>query len=216
MPRNTMKTQQTRGLTLVELLIVIGLLITIASIAIPAVRLINKERKTRETARQATALLASARDSAAVTGFGGVEFVRNRNYVQTVNGQQVVYGCTVMYGLKSLPVFAGDFVGASVAEVRLNDDPLTTGVIEYEIQLDAVPSINQGLNPLRPISVNDTIRLEYRGPRYRISDVSSITNANPFVTIAVPTNYPGPPALDYASLGIPGPAYQIYRKPRAR
>ena len=207
--RNHRKTMRNhRGLTLIELLIVVTLLITIASIAIPAVRLINKERKTRETARQVTAAFASARDSATVTGFGGVELVRNTNYIDVVNGERVHFASTVLYGLKSLPVFAGDLVGAGVVEIRLNDDALTPNEIEYEIQLDAVPSIETGRNP---ISANDTIRIDYRGPRHRIIAVDFSSTANPFLTVAVPTSYPPLPVGSFAAGALPG--YQIYRKP---
>ena len=50
-----------RGLTLIELMVVIGILVALTAIAIPAVRMINRDRKVREGAREVNAMLSSAR-----------------------------------------------------------------------------------------------------------------------------------------------------------
>jgi len=180
-------------MTMMELLVVIGVLATIAAIAIPSIRMITKERKIRETARQVNSVLAGARDAASVTGFAGVEFVRNTNYV---DAEGVYFASTVMYRLKAKPVYAGDLLNSSIRRIQL---PLGNTVT---LTLDAPPSV--------AVSRGDFIRIDYRGPWYRV--VADVVDEN--VTVELPNQFPAPPTFNFiTSPALPGPAYQIYRRP---
>lgn len=85
------------GFTIVELLVVISILVIMAAILIPQVRMFNKERGIREAARVVGSALQEASLRARAKGFGGVAFVRNTNYLKGDAANPVYYSCNVFY-----------------------------------------------------------------------------------------------------------------------
>ncbi len=186
-----------RGLTLIELMVVIGILVALTAIAIPAVRMINRDRKVREGAREVNAMLSSARDTAVVNGFAGVEFVRNGNFV---DADGVNYAVTAMYRIKMPRVYAGDLVGASITE-------LVPGIGTFTC---VIPDpANPGI-----IRVNDYLRLGYRGPLYRITGYLNGTPAagSATLTCEVLPHLPVPAAMT-AAANPQGIGFQVFRQP---
>ncbi len=101
-----------RGFTIVELLVVIAILAIMAAILIPQVRVFNKERGIRETARAVGSALNEASLRARETGFGGMAFVRNPNFFRYgskagSNVNPIFYVSNQMYQLRKFPSYSG-------------------------------------------------------------------------------------------------------------
>ncbi|MEQ1902824.1 MAG: prepilin-type N-terminal cleavage/methylation domain-containing protein [Pirellulaceae bacterium] len=100
------------GFTIVELLVVIAILAIMAAILIPQVRIFNKERGIRETARAIGSALNEASLRARETGFGGVAFVRNPNFFRYgskggSNVNPIFHVSNQMYQLRKFPAYSG-------------------------------------------------------------------------------------------------------------
>lgn len=132
-----------QGFTLVELLLVISIMIILAAMVVPKLRVVTADRKIREAARLVESMFASARDDAVVNGFAGIEVVRNGNYAN---------GSTSMFRMRMLPPYSGDFEGdgANISE----------SMGTYSVQLPAGASYTP--------SLNDFIQFNNRGPLYRM------------------------------------------------
>ena len=85
--------QSRRGFTLIELLMVISVMIILAAIVIPKLRVVTADRKIREAARVVESMFASARDDAMVNGFAGIEIVRNPQLRQRRRRAFSLCGC---------------------------------------------------------------------------------------------------------------------------
>ncbi len=118
-----------RGFTLVELLITITILVSLAVIVIPTVRLLTRDRKVRETARVVGSVFASAREQAAVDGMAGVQIVTNPNIPEM--------GMT-LYRMRNIPPYIGDVADAratvlgSSATLSAGNDATAAGVQEND------------------------------------------------------------------------------------
>ena len=64
-----LKSNQRRGFTLVELLVVIGIMLVLVAIALPSIRFLTKGNTVREAARVVNTFIASARSDAATNEF---------------------------------------------------------------------------------------------------------------------------------------------------
>ena len=139
------------AMTLAELLIVITVLLVLAAIAIPAVRVVTKDRGIRESARVVNAYFATARDDAVVRGFAGIELVRNQNFAN---------GCTRLYRLRALPPYMGDDFGATVTVAN------TMGVYNLTFGMGGpgVGVVNDG----------DYIKFNHKLPLYEIEDAATM------------------------------------------
>lgn len=134
-----------RGFTLVELLLVISIMLVLAAMVIPKLRVVTTDRKVREAARVVESMFSTARDTAMVNGFAGVEIVRNKNYAN---------GATSMFRMRMLPPYSGDFAG-DAANIS---GPVSPGVYSVTLPVDA------SYDP----SLNDFIQFNYRGALYRM------------------------------------------------
>lgn len=86
-----------RGFTIIELLVVISILVILAALLIPQVRIFNKERGIREAARVLGSAIQEASLRARTKGFGGIALIRNQNYQRGATANPVFYTCTEFY-----------------------------------------------------------------------------------------------------------------------
>ena len=89
-----------RGLTLIELLTVVTLVIVIAAVAIPAVRILTRDIKIREAARDFQVFLADVQSEAKATGSAGIWIERDPAAPNT---------SLSVYRVTTPPPYSGDF-----------------------------------------------------------------------------------------------------------
>ena len=139
------------GITLVELLVVISILGVLTAVMLPQLRMINKDRNLRETARVVGSMLAKASQNAINDGTAGVIIERNENFV---DDDGVLYGGTTMYLMRKVPPYAGDGAAGSKANLAIVLD-------DYVVRI-AIP-----LEP-KMILQNDFISFGTGSTKYRI------------------------------------------------
>ncbi|MFN3148760.1 prepilin-type N-terminal cleavage/methylation domain-containing protein [Bremerella sp.] len=154
------------GMTIVELLVVLGVLAILLGIAATAVKTGTRGKKQREAARQVNAYIAAAQAKALqINRPVGIEIARNLN---DVNGDGVYTSGTdtgignaslLMYTIETPPPYAGDTISAGLYV----DSPSLT-------QIDLVDDISNEVatSAAAMMSVGDIVevRLNYRGPKY--------------------------------------------------
>ncbi len=96
-PTRLPETSRRRGFTIIELLVVISILVILAALLIPQVRIFNKERGIREAARVLGSAIQEASLRARTKGFGGIALIRNQNYQRGAAANPVYYTCTEFY-----------------------------------------------------------------------------------------------------------------------
>lgn len=163
-------------MTIVELLVVMGILVVLLGIAATAVKTGTRGKKQREAARQVNAYIASAQARAVQLGRPvGVEIVRN--VIDTDGNGTIVSGIDsgisnsslLMYTMETPPPYAGDEVNSRIGVTVASEPwPLNnpTGNIPVVTLTDPSPlqyvTISSFLNVNDPVEV----RLDFRGPRY--------------------------------------------------
>lgn len=176
------------GMTLVELLVVLGVLSILLGIAATAVKTGTRGKKQREAARQVNAYIAAAQARAIQLNRPvGVEVVRN---VRSSTGTGtpdigLVNTSLLMYTIETPPTYAGDTSTATVnvspvvkpTTMDPNYDPLAPqGYFTVEFWDSATTSMVTVPDFIRN---GDQIRLGYRGPVYRIvGDVKTMPAPN--------------------------------------
>ena len=144
------------GFTIVELLIVIGILAVIGAILVPTVRVLNADRRIRESARMVNMFASSVRDEAIVDGESAFMMVRNTNDPDR---------CYEMRRMRILAPYAGNTIG-DFATIQQVESPNGSGRFYFVIDLEApLPT-----STLNAINIGDTIKFNYRNVSYRILD----------------------------------------------
>ena len=153
------------GLTLVELLVAITILSIVSALVIPRLRIANKERNIRETARVVGSVFSAARDRAVANGGAGVVIERNLNFIANADGDNVYFAGTRMYQLRATPPYTGSDNGEMAVCLTVND---TSGnPLEIEVEI---------LQPLEDniLRAGDSIRLGNGLARYRIKEILAV------------------------------------------
>ncbi|MEM7452963.1 MAG: type II secretion system protein [Planctomycetota bacterium] len=179
---NTNK-ERTAGFTLVELLVVITILAILVALTIPQLRVINRDRGVRESARVVGAAFASASQRAITEGSAGVMLVRNINMtndydrdgnpdnyntaIQRLVNRPVFNSCTSIFQMRAIPDYTGLADGdlAVTAIDQSDPDPANWAAVPYTIQINAPP-------PNITINRGDRITLGDRNVTYRILTVT--------------------------------------------
>ncbi len=103
---------QRDGLTLIELLVVITIMVILTALIVPRVRVVNKDRNIRETARIVGSAFASARDRATTDGAAGILIRRNPNFTYDAAGAiapPIEYAAMRLYQMRRLPPYTGEY-----------------------------------------------------------------------------------------------------------
>lgn len=186
------------GMTIVELLVVLGVLAILLGIAATAVKTGTRGKKQREAARQVNAYIAAAQAKALqINRPVGIEIARNLN---DVNGDGLFTSGTdtglgnaslLMYTIETPPPYAGDTISAGLYV----DSPSLT-------QIDLVDDITNEVatSAAAMMSAGDIVevRLNYRGPKY---PAEVITLRNPMTM---------PPTPFRLRVSLPSDNRQIY------
>lgn len=148
-----------RGFTLIEVLVVVGLLIVLAAIMIPTVKLINNDRRIRESARMVNMFATSVRDASVVDGESAFMLVRNRNNPDR---------CYDLWRMRVLPGFSGTAFNSTVSVQTYNDGTNTYYYFDVEVPLGGnKTAVDNEYN----IKVGDSIKFNNSLGSYRIGDI---------------------------------------------
>ena len=116
---NVQREQQRSGMTLIELLVAIGILVIIAAILVPQLRFATADRNRREASRLVASVMAQASQRAVNDGEAGVVIERNPNIISPSGNVRSYFAGTSLFLLRKVPNYTGEDL-ASVAEVARN------------------------------------------------------------------------------------------------
>lgn len=137
------RTRPPRGVTLVELLIVITIMSALALLVIPQVRTISRERGMREAARTVQAVFEEASSRARSEGFAAVVIARNTNFYRYVNntatpldpvGEKVYYHGATLYQMRLPPAWTGNQDNAAA---WIADYPASPRTDDFHVRVEA-------------------------------------------------------------------------------
>ena len=163
-----LKSNQRRGFTLVELLVVIGIMLVLVAIALPSIRFLTKGNTVREAARVVNTFIASARSDAATNEFGGVWIERGNDPNKA----------TRIYKIRRPQRYSGDFEDTKVQIVHGTD--FGTCVAAGNFTMNAVFNADQNTlfyrdsNDVRGINVNDRIQFDNKGVWFVIQEICEV------------------------------------------
>lgn len=186
------KTVPSRGVTLLELLIVMAIMVMVTAAAIPIMLPAVQNRRMREASRLVSSYISGARSRAIETGRPvGV-------MVERLNGQP--YAMTLSY-VEVPPPYAGDTTGATCTFTAAGAGSVTLALSS---------PIPAGL-----IRLNDTLRLNYKPSLYTItgpdtSPADGVVDSGSQLTATLIS--PATGIIPWTTLS-PGVPYQIFRQP---
>lgn len=195
-----------RGVTLVELLVVVTLLSILLGIAATAARTGARGKKQREAARQVNAFIAGARTRAIELDRSvGVEIVNNRP-----NEPQA--GLT-LFMVETPPPYSGDL---TTSVCQMSEKPSTalggrTARLNFDVSTASLLADDSFLQ------VNDVIFLGYGNQPYRVAQVDPVASGLRPVIIAWDVDQPEP--LPWIAgtgtlMSPPTTPFTIFRKPQ--
>lgn len=107
-----------KGITLIELLTVIAIMVVLMALLIPQLRMVTKDRAAREAARVVGSTFVDASHKARSDGFAGIVIARNQNVVrEDTGGNNIFYAGYEMYQLRQPPSYIGNATGDTAAVV---------------------------------------------------------------------------------------------------
>jgi len=180
--------QPHRGMTMIELLIVVAVMVILMAISLPMMKTGIEGRKLRETARQVNTTVELAKSLAAETGrYAGIILD-----TEALPEDTTKLFARRIFMAETPPPYAGDVVGA-VASIDTSTTPYRAGFL-------AASSANLG----NVAKVGDLIRFDYRNPDYVIKNVVAGAGVGDWIV-----EFSGsPPPAHNVSL-----PYQIIRRP---
>ncbi len=182
-----------RGMTLIELLMVISIMTLLMAVAIPMVRPAFQNRRLREATRQVNAFFAGAEARAAEAGRAvGV-------WIEASDGGGYA---TELYLAEVSPPFTGASLGSRVTVE-------TNGQLHFwdATGINADPTSQAYLQKLVPTNTRCQIRFDHKGPSY-----NCLNNGSAFVITSLPNGVP--PGTEHPGVRPPaGLTYEILRSP---
>ena len=128
------------GMTLIELLVAIAILVIIAAILVPQLRFASADRSVREASRLVASMFAQASQRAVNDGVAGVLIERNPNITDEDTG--VAYAATSMFLMRRIPRYIGESVdeeavisSATSVSIPLPSEQTTLGTIRVGDQI---------------------------------------------------------------------------------
>ena len=182
------------GMTLLELLVVVGVMVILLALALPIMKTGLEGRQTREASRQLSTYIELAKAHAAETGRpAGLQLV-TETLPEADVAENVRFASRLYLTETPLP-YVGDVIHATVQVAQDNSSSPPTWKLTFGTDSLSLPYI--GVTP------GDRIRFGFKGPAYEISTVSWTPTYNAWINAS--TDFPMPPNGTYS--------YQIYRKP---
>ncbi len=218
------------GFTLVELLIVMGIIVLLASIALPTVKELLKDQKSSQAARLVQAYAESARARAIATG-RPVAMVIERMYSDDRNGDLVGNDCSTRLSIGEVfPPYEGDWSGA---QAIIRGDPgsgIFRGTMHADISFSQAASLWDSANSMPSGLVNsgDIIMFGDSRRAFRIADNTNDADVEAVALDSTDPNdlkiridFDNPPFDEDAGLVLGEPAvfpaaltrFRIFRKP---
>jgi type II secretory pathway pseudopilin PulG len=206
-----------RGITLLELLIVMMIMLMITAAAIPIVVPAMKNRQMREASRMVSTYFSAARTRAIETGRpAGI-------MIERFNG--LPYSL-VLTQIESPPPYSGDTTGArATVELAGPTDPNSPTRVTNPVTVTTWLKVTMGTTDFDPtlVRVGDRIQIGGQGPLYTIlgpdTNTDGMVDANILdVTLLSDTTYSASYSatvrLPWANTSLPHPMpYQIFRQP---
>jgi prepilin-type N-terminal cleavage/methylation domain-containing protein len=189
---NTHTPSKRNGLTLIELLTVMAVLVVLMALVIPQLRTVTKDRAAREAARIVGSTLNDASIKARVDGFAGIVIARNPNVTRndSAGGNSINYAAFQMFQLRQPPSYNGNFLDGPGANVNT-----AGGVMTVTVPAPLDPNINLA---------GGFIKLNGTKTMYRITAA-----AGGVLTCDVPSHLEIPPNY----MGVP---FEVVRQPVLR
>ncbi|MEW4561390.1 type II secretion system protein [Bremerella sp. JC770] len=169
------------GMTIVELLVVLGVMAILLGIAATAVKTGTRGKKQREAARQVNAYIAAAQAKAVQANRPvGIEIARNLNDVDDDGTFDTGLGnaSLLMFTIETPPPYAGDVVSAAM---RVESPSLT----QIDLVDDPANRIATAASTLLSVGDDIEIRLNYRGPKYPAEVIALHTSSTAPLRIRV-------------------------------
>jgi len=189
-----------RGVTLVELLVVVAILSIIFAVLIPRLRAVNEDRNIREAARVVASAFSKASSRAINDGSAGLMIVPNPNfrgptsfvYSNNANVSSPFFAGTRIFQMRRLPPYVGD-------------DESSMAIISGSTVTIPTPFEHDAAANRPVVQINDEISFSGSSHRYRIISVS--TNG---AMLGLDTTGSAPLPV----LGGSGAPFVIHRQPR--
>ncbi len=198
-PGQPLNRSRSRGLTLMELLVVVAVMVILLGAALPLLKIGLAGRRTREVSRQLSTYVELAKSVAAETGREAGLFLQ----VDALPENGLPYVSEVFLAETPRP-YAGDVVGARAMRLPNTNTPYNPNdVTTYpRIGFDALSASFSYL-----VHSGDQIKFDYRGTLYTLY---LHTSGDIYFNL-----YPIPPSLNDVPLPPTGVAlpYQIFRQP---
>jgi len=206
-----------RGVTLIEMLVVVVILVVMVGIGLPLLGPAMEGRRVRESARMVQIYFSAARARAMATG-------------QPAGVTIVPFGvslpqCAMMMKQAEVPPPYGG--GSTNAAFRLQVTGYASSVVTMQATIEPAGSFNDGI-----VCIGDRVQLNYQGPLYTIrgpaaadSDADGFIDTGPFtLELDLGNGLPPPPWPTTVGLGpsLPWPSvegvsapvpYTIHRRP---
>lgn len=198
-----------RGLTLIELVVVVGLLVLLAAIALPTIQLAVEGRRVREAARAMNVYLGAARNRAMATG-RSVGVVLQRFATEPGNPYNNL--CITLDQVEVPPPYAGPFERVR-AQVRSSG----TGTAQVQFVNDAMPPEEFPLPP-KVMRVGDRIQFNQQGFWYAITgpidpDEDDLTVVGNLIDLQVRDFNAGHQRMPWSDNWSPPASFEIHRQP---
>ena len=221
-----------RGVTLVELLVVITILTIIFAVMIPRLKAVNEDRNIREAARVVASAFSKASSRAINDGSAGLLIVPNPNFQQATfdnfgmeGVDQPYFAGTRIFQMRRLPAYIGDAEEALAWTVDVdsttvpNAPPPNSVVVDSPFEHQQALEGQDSTNDRLIIQPNDEISFNGGSYRYRIVAVGVNKEDGFKLDLTLDTTGPAPlPSLGEARPvdhgGDSGVPFVIHRQPR--
>ena len=193
------KTILKQGFTLIEMLVVLGIVVTLVALLVPRIRTINDQRGVREASRIVGSKFATASQRAVIDGIAGVRIERNPNFlVDSGLLEPLQYASTRISVLREVPNYTGDTDDARTVVLTPGNEPRVT--IPLPIEQATLQIIRAG----------DSISLNDSSIRFRI-DRAEMLNSKEMQLTLDSSGYIPLPSVPTGEVGVP---FVIHRLPR--